>query len=197
MFAYCRVCNSHTNVSYGGKHVLVRHASTAGHVALVKATKSQPQMRSFYVSRRRRSYWQTCCLRKLRLHNLSQNTTCPLPSPITSQNWRRSCSLTAWLWGGLHRNARRRHLHSVSMPTSWSFVRTVGFPYWRTKATTRVGRSLVILVKVFDVQIDRAATRFLDIPVCNIRKGENIFNTIDDCLRYLLIFLLIIYVLWN
>ena len=48
-------------------------------------------------------------------------------------------------------------------------------------------KSLVILVKVFDVQIDRAATQFLDIPVCNIEMGENIFNTIDDC-RYLLIF---------
>ncbi|KAK2185100.1 hypothetical protein NP493_246g02099 [Ridgeia piscesae] len=57
----------------------------------------------------------------------------------------------------------------------------------QTKATTRVRRSLVILVKVFDAKTDHAATRFLDIPICNIGTGENIFNAIDDCLRYLFI----------
>ena len=39
-FAYCRVCNTHINVVHGGKSDIVRHASSASHSTLQKATSS-------------------------------------------------------------------------------------------------------------------------------------------------------------
>jgi len=33
----------------------------------------------------------------------------------------------------------------------------------------------------------RFVTRFVDIPICNIGTGVNIFETIDNCFKYLLI----------
>ncbi|KAK2154429.1 hypothetical protein LSH36_269g09031 [Paralvinella palmiformis] len=42
-------------------------------------------------------------------------------------------------------------------------------------------KTLAILVKVFNPEIARAVTRFVDIPMCNIGTGANIFETIDNC----------------
>ena len=39
-FAYCRVCNTHINVAHESKSDLVRHASSASHSTLQKATSS-------------------------------------------------------------------------------------------------------------------------------------------------------------
>ena len=48
------------------------------------------------------------------------------------------------------------------------------------------------LVKVFDPEIARAVTRFVDIPICNISNGTNIFEAINNCFRYLQMFFTII-----
>ena len=50
MFAYCKVCNVHVNVSFGGKYDVVRHSKSASHGTLKNATKTQPQMKSFFVT---------------------------------------------------------------------------------------------------------------------------------------------------
>jgi len=50
MFAYCKVCNVHVNVSFGGKYDVVRHSRSASHGTLKNATKTQPQMKSFFVT---------------------------------------------------------------------------------------------------------------------------------------------------
>ena len=47
---------------------------------------------------------------------------------------------------------------------------------------------VAILIKVFKPEIARAVTRFVDIPICKIGARANIFETIDNCFRYLLIF---------
>ena len=39
-FAYCKVCNTYINVAHGGKSNTVRHASSASHSTLQKATSS-------------------------------------------------------------------------------------------------------------------------------------------------------------
>ena len=56
-------------------------------------------------------------------------------------------------------------------------------------------KTLAILVKVFKPEIARAVTRFVDIPICNIGTGANIFETIDNCFRYLLIFSIVNYLI--
>ena len=43
-FAYCRVCNMHTNVAHGGKSDIVHHASSTSHSKLRKATSSPTAM---------------------------------------------------------------------------------------------------------------------------------------------------------
>ena len=48
-------------------------------------------------------------------------------------------------------------------------------------------KTLAILVKMFNPEITRAVIRFVNILICNIGTGGNIFETIDNCFRYLLI----------
>ncbi len=43
---------------------------------------------------------------------------------------------------------------------------------------------LVILARLFDPAIGKTATRFVDIPVCNVGTAENIFDAINTCFRY-------------
>jgi len=43
-------------------------------------------------------------------------------------------------------------------------------------------KSVAVLVRVFDQKIRRIATRFLDLPTCNIGTGLNIFNCLDEIL---------------
>ena len=43
---------------------------------------------------------------------------------------------------------------------------------------------LVILARLLDPAIGKMATRFVDIPVCNIGNAENIFDAINTCFRY-------------
>ena len=50
MFAYWKVCNVHVNVSFGGKYDVIRHSKSASHGTLKNATKTQPQMKSFFVT---------------------------------------------------------------------------------------------------------------------------------------------------
>ena len=49
-FAYCKVCNVHVNVSLSGKYDVVRHSKLASHGTVKKATKTQPQMKSFFLT---------------------------------------------------------------------------------------------------------------------------------------------------
>jgi len=44
------VCNVHVNVSFGGKYDVVRHSKSASHGNLKNDTKTQPQMKSFFVT---------------------------------------------------------------------------------------------------------------------------------------------------
>ena len=39
-FAYCKVCTTYINIAHGGKSDIVRHASSASHSTLQKATSS-------------------------------------------------------------------------------------------------------------------------------------------------------------
>ena len=43
---------------------------------------------------------------------------------------------------------------------------------------------LVILARLFDPVIGKTATRFVNIPLCNIGNAENIFDAINTCFRY-------------
>ena len=50
MFAYCKECNVHVNISSGGKYYVVRHWKSASDGTLKYVTKTQPQMKSFLVT---------------------------------------------------------------------------------------------------------------------------------------------------
>ena len=43
-------------------------------------------------------------------------------------------------------------------------------------------KSCAIMAKVFDLLANRVVNQFVDMPVCNIPTGENIFNVIDKTL---------------
>ena len=40
-------------------------------------------------------------------------------------------------------------------------------------------KQLVILARVYDKEVEKVVTKFIDMPVCNLGTGLNIFNTID------------------
>lgn len=53
-------------------------------------------------------------------------------------------------------------------------------------------KDFVILVRVFDEGALCSLTKFLALPTCNIGTGENMFATIEACLRIVLTHLTII-----
>ena len=91
MFAYCKVCNVHVNVSLGGKYDVIRHSKSTSHGTLKNATKTQPQMKSFFVT----SKTTDQCVKRLR--NSLPSTIYHFRWLIISRNWPISCSPIAIL----------------------------------------------------------------------------------------------------
>ena len=166
-----------------------------GHVALMKATKTQPQMRSFCVSSKTTGLSlnvlsaEVKCAQFVAEHNLSFAVADHF-TKLTKQLFPDSVIAGRFSSGRMKttmivKKAIAPRLDDYVM----KLCKNSRFSILTDESNNQAGeKSLVILVKVFDAKIDRAATQFLDIPICNIGTGENIFNAIDNCLRYLLIF---------
>ena len=166
-----------------------------GHVALTKATKTQPQMRSFCVSSKTTGLSlnvlsaEVKCAQFVAEHNLSFAVADHF-TKLTKQLFPDSVIAGRFSSG---RMKTTMIVKKAIAPRLDDYVvklcKNSRFSILTDESNNQGGeKGLVILVKVFDAKIDRAATRFLDIPICNIGTGENIFNAIDNCLRYLLIF---------
>lgn len=40
-------------------------------------------------------------------------------------------------------------------------------------------KQLVILARVFDPEVRKVVTKFIDMPICNQGTGQNLFDTVD------------------
>ena len=195
-FGYCKVCNVHVNVSSGGKYDVVRHSKSASHVTLQKATKTQPQVKSFFVTSKTTDLSAKVLTAEVTFaqfvaeHNLPflladhftklAKTLFPdsdIAGKFTSGRMKTTMIVKKAL-------APRRDAKIVELCQSHKFTLLTD------ESNDQGGqKTLAILVKVFDPEIARAATRFVDIPICNIGTGANIFKAIDTCFRYLQIYI--------
>ena len=192
-FAYCKVCNVHVNVSFGGKYDVVRHSKSASHGTLKNATKTQ--MKSFFVTSKTTDLSTNVLTAEVKFaqfvaeHNLPFSVAdhftklakqlfpdSDIAGKFTSGRMKTTMIVKKALAPRLDANVVQLYEnHKCSLLTD--------------ESNDQCGeKTLTILVKVFNPEIARAVTRFVDIPICNIGTGANIFETIDNCFRYLLIF---------
>ena len=182
-FAYCRVCNMHINVAYGGKSDIVHHASSASHCMLQKSTlsKIQPQMQSFYMSLKTTELLTNVLSAEVKFaqfvaeHNLSFSVADHF-TKLAKQLFPDSDIAGKFSSGRMKttmivKNALAPRLDANIV----KLCQNNQFSLLTDESNDRGSeKTLVILVKVFDPDIARAVTRFVDIPVCNISTAANI-----------------------
>ena len=195
MFAYCKVCNVHVNVSFGGKYDVVRHSKSASHGTLKNATKTQPQMKSFFVSSKTTDLSTNVLTAKVKFalfiakHNLPFSVADHF-TKLAKQLFPASNIAGKFSSGRMKTTMIVKKALAPRLDANVvQLCQNQKFSLLTDESNDEGGKkTLTILVKVFNPEIARAVTRFVDIPICNIGTGANIFETIDTYFRYLLIF---------
>ena len=192
MFAYCKVCNVHVNVSFGGKYDVVRHSKSASHGALQKATNTQPQVKSFFVTSKTTDLSAKVLFAEVKFAQFVAEHNLPFSvgdhfTKLAKQIFPDS-DIAAKFTSGRMKTTMivKKALAPRCDAKVVQLCQSHKFSLLTDESNDQGGeKTLAILVKVFDPEIARAVTRFVDIPICNIGTGANIFEQIDNCFRYL------------
>ena len=108
MFAYCKVCNVHVNVSFGGKYDVVRHSKSASHNSTLKnVTKTQLQMKSFFVISKTTDLFTNVLTAEVKFAQFLAEHNLPFRWLTISRNWPSSRSPIAILRESSHRAVSR------------------------------------------------------------------------------------------
>jgi len=183
---YCKVCNVHVNVSFSGKYDVVRHSKSASHGTLKNATKTQ---KSFFVISKTTDLSTNVLTAKVQFGQFVSENNLPFSvadhfTKLTKQLFPGSDIAGKFTSGRMKTTmivkkalAPRLDVNVVQLCQNHKFSLLTD------ESNDQDGeKTLAILVKVFNPEIARAVTRFVDIPICNISTGANIFETIDNCI---------------
>ena len=194
-FAYCRVCNVHINVSFGGKYDIVRHSKAGCHVALQKAMSSNKQLKSFFVTTKTTDLSANVLSAEVKFSQFVAEHNLPFSvadhfTKLAKRLFPDSDIAGKFACGRMKTTMIVKKALAPRVDDNVvKLCQSHRFSLLTDESNDQGGeKTLAILVKVYDPEIARAVTRFVDIPICNIGTGENIFQTIDKCFRYLLIF---------
>ena len=187
-FAYCRVCNTHINVAHGSKSDNVRHASSASHCTLQKSTSSniQPQMQSFYVSSKTTGLSTNVLSAEVKFAQFVAEHNLPFSvadhfTKLAKQLFPDSDIAGKFSSGRMKttmivKNALAPRLDANVV----KLCQNNRFSLLTDESNDQGGeKTLVILVKVFDPEIARAVTRFVDITSVQARTSSKQSTTVS------------------
>ena len=183
-YAFCVVCNVNISVSHGGKNDLTKQQKTVTHTASAEAAKSTPKVTSLLASGPDKvTTAETLFCHFTVEHNLpmavadhfSSLVKQMFPDSEIAKNFACMRSKTTHI------------INKALAPTAddrvTSLCKTEKFSLMVDESNDhRDDKCVTILVRVLDRTVHRIATRFLDLPVCNIGTGANIFDTINEVL---------------
>lgn len=181
-FAFCAVCNVHISVSHGGKNDVTKHFKTVSHSANAQAAKTTPKVTSMLSSGPDKvTTAETMFAYFIAEHNLPMSVADHFtvlvkkmfPDSQIAQSFSSMRTKTTHIIN--------RALAPTMNDRITSLCKTEKFSLMVDESNDhRDDKCVTILVRVLDRTVKRISTRFVDLPVCNIGTGANLFNTLNE-----------------
>ena len=185
--ASCSLCGTDFSVGPGGWNDVTKHKKTSKHMELLKQSTGQSQVSSYFRDNTRLDdkviRAETLFSQFVAEHNLPflvADHFTPLvkkmfPDSRVAEKF--SCArtkTTCIIKGALAPAVCQKVVMQCQMQP---------FTILIDESNDRAcDKEVAILVRVWDHDINRVATRFLDMPVCNIPTAENLFASVEEAL---------------
>lgn len=187
-FAHCDVCNTEFNVRHGGINDVKKHLATSKHQQSLSAAESSRNLRGLL--RPGQSPIEEAVIRAEVLfaefiseHNLSFSlanhfthlTSSMFPDSNIAKAFSSARTKTTCIVKGA--------LSSHFMDPVVDLCQHNPFSILCDEGNDNEDKNFAILVRLWDENLRKPVTRFLDMPVCNIGTGEKLFDLIDESLK--------------
>ena len=186
-FALCSACNFHINISHGGKNDLTKHSETKAHKANMNKSASTPKLTQMFAAASsapdRVTKAEVIFSYFVAEHNLpmlvadhfSELVKVMFPDSQIAKDF--GCR-------------RTKTTHIINRAIAPAFDETITNMCKTEKFSIMVDESndhrdqkaMTVLVRVLDRDVQKISTRFLDIPICNIGTGANLFSCLNEVL---------------
>ena len=185
-YAYCKICNSHFSVAAGGKNDCDRHAQGTTHIKFSKTVSQSKPMSTLFLNAKN----QELCSKVSKAEVLFSNFVAEHNLPFAvgdhftklAKEMFPDSEIAAKFSSG--RMKTTRIVKDAIAPelelTVISLCKTSKFSLMIDESNNKgCDKDLVILVRLFDKELGRAVTRFVDMPVCNDGTAEGIFAAVN------------------
>ena len=184
-FARCDVCNCDFSIAHGGANDVKRHLTTGKHQEMVKLIKSNHSLTALT----RQSPIEEAVTKAEVLfamfvaeHNLpfliadhfTHLTSAMFPDSKTAKAFSAAKTKTTCIVKGALFPHFTDPVVKLCCETTFSILCDEG--------NDSDDKNFAILVRLWDENLGKPMTRFLDMPVCNIATGEKLFDLIDKSL---------------
>ena len=185
-YAHCDSCGTDINIGHGGVNDIKRHFATAKHQEMVKVTSSNQSLRNLF----KQSPIEQSVTRAEVLfanfiaeHNLpflladhfTHLTRAMFPDSQIAKAFRSAHTKTTCIVTGALNPYFSKPVFTACQENPFSILCDEG--------TDHDDKNFAILVRLWDDQLCKPVTRFLDMPVCNIGTAEKLFEAIDTALN--------------
>ena len=184
-FAHCNTCGSEINISHGGISDIKRHFATAKHLEMAKVSNSNTSLRTFL----RQSPIEESVTRTEVLfanfiaeHNLpflladhfTHLTSVMFPDSQIAKAFKSAHTKTTCIVNGALQPHFAKPVEKLCQENPFSVLCGEG--------SDTDDKNFAILVRLWDENVGKPVTRFLDMPICNIGTADKLFEAIDTAL---------------
>jgi hypothetical protein len=185
-YAHCDCCGTDINVGHGGIHDIKKHLATAKHQEMVKVSSSNQSLISlFKQSPIEKSVTRAEVLfaNFIAEHNLpflladhfTHLTRAMFPDSQIAKAFRSAHTKTTCIVTGALNPYFAEPVFTQCQENPFSILCDEG--------TDHDDKNFAILVRLWDNQLGKPASRFLDMPICNIGTAEKLFEALDKALN--------------
>ena len=186
-FALCSARVVHISVSHGGKNDLTKHADSKAHKANMNKSASTPKLTQMFATATsapdRVTKAEVMFANFVAEHNLPMLVTdhftdlqrAMFPDSEIAKDFACRRTKTTHLINLAVAPAQDERVTKLCQTEKFSIMVDESNDHSDNKAMT-------VLVRVLDRDVKRISTRFLDLPICNIGTGANLFNCLNEVL---------------
>ena len=186
-YAHCDSCGTDINIGHGGVHDIKRHLATTKHQEMAKVASSNQSLRTLL---NKQSPIEKSVTRAEVLfsnfiaeHNLpfaladhfTHLTRAMFPDSQIANAFRSAHTKTTCIVTGA--------LHPYFAKPVFTLCQENPFSILCDEGTDHDDKNFAVLVRLWDNQLGKPVSRFLDMPVCNIGTAEKLFEAINKALN--------------
>lgn len=187
-FAHCDICNAEFNVRHGGINDVKKHIATSKHQQSLSAIESSRNLRGLLhtvqspieeaVTRAEVLFAEFISEHNLAF-SLSNHFTHLAPTMFPDSSIAKAFSSARTKTTCIVKGALSSHF----MDPVVDLCRHNPFAILCDEGNDNEDKNFAILVNLWDQNLRKPVTHFLDMPVCNTGTGEKLFNLIDESLK--------------